>query len=266
VGLRAMRSLPAERLRKAQGRRARESALDRPVFLDTPALAWVLGALAQFHRIPFDEKLVLGQLAPPYGYESMVQAAELLGLKAGWREKPASALKELAAPFVAVLSSVVCEPQNGSGAAREISASLDYGAPGRRLAFVLRVEEDRVAFFEQGRPGHSILSLAEFQARYLGPARSGSAKWTEKLHDDTPNAFGVTIDQLRGRMTISMISQKWPARIWRHSDHGDGTGGKGAGASARPDVDQIVALISVIVEPGLAQPDPQTKLTISRRN
>jgi ATP-binding cassette, subfamily B, bacterial HlyB/CyaB len=186
VGLRAMRSLPAERLRKAQGRRARDRTLDHPAFLDPPALAWVLGALAQFHRIPFDEKLVLGQLAPPYGYESVVQAAELLGLKAGWREKPASALKELAAPFVAVLSSVVCEPQNGSGAAREISASLDCGAPGRRLAFVLRVEDDRVAFFEQGRPGHSILSFAEFQARYLGLVLQASPRRKAVSDPDRP--------------------------------------------------------------------------------
>ena len=46
-------------------------------------------------------------------------------------------------------------------------------APVQRLAFVLRIEEGRVAFFEQGASGHAILPLAEFESRYAGRSGSG---------------------------------------------------------------------------------------------
>ena len=155
MGPQAVQLLPAE-----QGRRAQGNALDHE------ALVWVLSALSQFYRIPFDEKLVTGQLAPPYDFDTVARAAESLGLRAGWKALPAARLKKLSAPFVVLLTPVLCEPpQHGLGADRQSLPSLDPEAPVRRLAFVLRLEEDRVAFFEHGTAGHTILPLAEFEAR-----------------------------------------------------------------------------------------------------
>jgi hypothetical protein len=45
--------------------------------LPREALVWALSALTQAFRIPFDEKLVTGQMPPPYGVNSIVLAAGL---------------------------------------------------------------------------------------------------------------------------------------------------------------------------------------------
>ena len=146
MGPQAVQPLPAGRLQQ-QGRRARSDALDRD------ALVWVLSALSQYFRLPFDEKLVTGQLSPPYDLESVARAAESQGVRAGWRALPASRLKKCTAPFVVLLAPVLSEPhQYGPGVARERLASLAPEAPVQRLAFLLRIDEGRVAFIEQG--GH----------------------------------------------------------------------------------------------------------------
>ena len=177
-----MQSLPAGGLRQ-QGGRAQNDVLGHE------ALVWVLSVLSQYFRIPFDERLVTGQLSPPYDFDSVARAAELLGLRAGWKPLPAARLKKLSAPFVVLLAPVLSEPQHyGTGVDRERLASLDPGAPVPRLAFVLRIEEGRVAFFEQGQPAHTILPLAEFEARYAGMVLQATPK-TKPLID--PDAQGV---------------------------------------------------------------------------
>ncbi len=155
-----MQSLDRERLWEGRGGRAQRDALD------SDALVWVLAALSQYFRVPFDPRLVLGRFAPPYGFDTVVSAATALGLRAGWRSIPASALNTAGAPFVAALAPNVSEPQPGHDARG--SASLAPEASDPRLAFILRIEEGRVALFEQGRAGHTILPFAEFAARYTG--------------------------------------------------------------------------------------------------
>ncbi len=155
-----MQSLDRERLWEGRGGRAQRDALD------SDALVWVLAALSQYFRVPFDPRLVLGRFAPPYGFDTVVSAAAALGLRAGWRSIPASALNKAGAPFVAALAPNVSEPQPGHDARG--SASLAPEASDPRLAFILRIEEGRVALFEQGRAGHTILPFAEFAARYTG--------------------------------------------------------------------------------------------------
>ena len=177
-----MQSLPAGGLQQ-QGGRAQNDVLGHE------ALVWVLSVLSQYFRIPFDERLVTGQLSPPYDFDSVARAAELLGLRAGWKPLPAARLKKLSAPFVVLLAPVLSEPQqHGTGVDRERLASLDPGAPVPRLAFVLRIEEGRVAFFEQGQPAHTILPLAEFEARYAGMVLQATPK-TKPLID--PDAQGA---------------------------------------------------------------------------
>lgn len=149
----------------------------------------MLSALCQFFRIPFDEKLVTGQLSPPYDFELVARAAGSLGLRAGWKALPANKLKKLAAPFVVVLAPVLSEPQQvGPGVDRARLASLDPEAPVPRLAFVLRIEEGRVAFFEQGAGAHTILPLAEFESRYAGMVLQATPKTKPLLDPDAKSA------------------------------------------------------------------------------
>ena len=170
-----MLSLPAGRLQQ-KGQRAQGDALD------LEALVWVLSALSQIFRIPFDEKLVTSQLAHPYDFDTVARAAQSLGLRAGWKALSASRFKKLSAPFVVTLVPVLSEPQLRSGADRECLPSLDPEALVPRLAFVLRIEEGHVVFFEQGQPAHTILPLAEFESRYAGMVLQAAPK-TKPLAD-----------------------------------------------------------------------------------
>jgi hypothetical protein len=86
LGTQAVQPLPSGRLQE-QGRRAKSNTLDHE------ALVWVLSALSQVFRIPFDERLLTGELAPPYDFESVARSAGSLGLRAGWKALPASRLK-----------------------------------------------------------------------------------------------------------------------------------------------------------------------------
>jgi len=62
----------------SEGRNALGAVLPRE------ALVWVLAVLTQAYRIPFDEKLVTGQMPPPYRVNSIALAVDLLGLQAAW--------------------------------------------------------------------------------------------------------------------------------------------------------------------------------------
>ncbi|MBI3526809.1 MAG: hypothetical protein HY067_02455 [Betaproteobacteria bacterium] len=181
MGPQVVQLLPAE-----QGRRARSDAFDHET------LVWVLSVLSQYFRLPFDEKLVTGQLSPPYDFESVARAAGSLGLRAGWKAPPVSRLKKLSAPFVVLLAPVISEPhQQGLGVDRQSLPSLDPEAPVPRLAFVLRLEEDRVAFFEQGTAGHTILPLAEFELRYAGRVLQAAPKNEPLADPDAKSAAGT---------------------------------------------------------------------------
>jgi hypothetical protein len=159
--------LPAERLQKQEGE-ARNDALGRE------ALVWVLSALCQYFRIPFDEGLVTGQLAPPYEFETVAHAARLLGLRAGWKALPAARLKKLAAPFVVALGPVGSGPPRQSRVVdRENPSSLYPGASAQRLAFVLHLEEDRVAFGRVLQAVPKNKSLVDPGAKFAASAHFG---------------------------------------------------------------------------------------------
>ena len=174
MGPQALKSLPAARLQEKD--RAKGIALDHE------ALVWVLSALSQVFRIPFDQKLVVGQLSPPYDYETAARAAESLGLRATWKTLPVARLKKLSAPFVVALAPVIREPQ------LESDAFSDAEGQNARLALVIHIEEGRVAFFEQGQAAHTILPLSEFEARYAGIVLQATLK-NKPLVD--PDAQGV---------------------------------------------------------------------------
>jgi subfamily B ATP-binding cassette protein HlyB/CyaB len=145
------------------------------------AVAWALSALCQYFRIPFDEKLVLDQVPPPYGPAALAAAAQCVGLDAAWKSRPLGALEKAVAPFVAQVASE---------------------AGDSRFAFVLRMAQGRVAFVEQGRAGHAILPLHEFAARYLGqallvvPRRKPAADPDAPAQPRVPFGFGWFVPEL----------------------------------------------------------------------
>ncbi|HEX4986738.1 MAG TPA: peptidase domain-containing ABC transporter [Burkholderiales bacterium] len=165
-------------------------------------LAWALGALCQFHRVAFDEKLVLGQLAPPHDLSAVAQAAGLLGLDAAWKACPAARLNKLPAPFLALLHPAAEPPRAaGEDAAGNDSSSPNPGGPAPRLAFVLRVDAGRVAFVEYGARSHTIAPLAEFEARYAGSVLQARPKTAPPRDPDAaaasrPFGFGWFVPEL----------------------------------------------------------------------
>ncbi len=141
-------------------------------------LVWVLSALSQYFRIPFDEKLLLGQVAPPFGYGSILSTAEALGFRAAWKSRPALSLGKATAPFIVMLTP------------RPESADLETMAElpdALHAAFVLRIEQDRVAFVEQGQSGHTILPSSEFAARYTGRVLLATPKQKALVDPDAPS-------------------------------------------------------------------------------
>lgn len=153
--------------------------------LSAEALVWALSALAQAHRIAFDEKLVMGQFPPPHRLDTIEQAAHRLGLQTGWVSRDASALRELATPFLVLLSQVSREPPQTSGFDRESLASLDSGALEGRLALLLRIEDQRVVLLEERQSSTAILPFAEFAARYAGLALVAAPR---QIPPDDPDA------------------------------------------------------------------------------
>ncbi len=173
MGPQAAQVLPAAQVSRVKG-----------ISFDHETLIWALSALSQYFRIPFDEKLVSSQLSPPYGFDSVARAAGSLGLRASWKALPAARLKKLTAPFVVLLAPAPCEPSTSD----PVTDGSDPAVPARRLAFVLHIEEGRVAFFEQGASSHTILPLAEFESRYAGMVLQATPK-TKPLAD--PDAQGA---------------------------------------------------------------------------
>jgi subfamily B ATP-binding cassette protein HlyB/CyaB len=128
------------------------------------SLLWVLSAFCQYFKTPFDPQLVVRELLPPLRSETLLRIAESLGFRARWETMTSKKLAKLRAPFAALLRAA----QNDSSLAQETPTSPETGETRPVFAFVVRLEEGRVAFLEQGQPGHKILPLAEFEARFNG--------------------------------------------------------------------------------------------------
>lgn len=146
-----------------------EAGRDEPVLqnesaasmqLDAESVAWVLSGFCQIFRTPFDEKLLLTQLVPPFDAAAVARAADALGLKAQWKDLGQGALSRIRAPFAALLKTSIEQAEHKTHV----------------FALIVRMEEGRVAFVEQGQPGHTILPLAEFEARFAGVVLSAIPK------------------------------------------------------------------------------------------
>jgi subfamily B ATP-binding cassette protein HlyB/CyaB len=122
---------------------------------------WVVGSLAQMHRLPFDSKLLLQRFPPPYLVRSLIEAGQALGL----RIAESSGIKDLARihyPSVTFL-------RPGS----------DGEDASPRPAILVKSDGERVLYFQAGSNAPKTAPSAEvprlFNGTYLFVARESQA-------------------------------------------------------------------------------------------
>ncbi len=71
--------------------------------LDSTALLWLLGSLANLYRLPFDAALIAQQFPPPHSRATFHEAARALGFKSGTGPLPAASWSGQTLPCVAFL-------------------------------------------------------------------------------------------------------------------------------------------------------------------
>ncbi|MBK7898493.1 MAG: peptidase domain-containing ABC transporter [Azonexus sp.] len=98
--------------------------------IDTASALWLLGSLTGYHRRPFDATLILRRFAPPLDVPALIEALEVLGLKAALVDWPADDWSHLPPPFVLFETRPDAEPQSQAPpvAAPESAADALQGA------------------------------------------------------------------------------------------------------------------------------------------
>jgi ATP-binding cassette, subfamily B, bacterial HlyB/CyaB len=177
VNMEAARQLAGEPRLATKGSGSGRDAFSRDSIL------WVLAAFCQYFRIPFDSRLASSELLPPFNAAALVSAAESLAFRARWEAQPARTLAKLTAPFAALL-----KPANPGFPLEPGFGELGASHVSTRFTFVLRVEDGRIAFLEEGQPGHKILPLSEFEARYAGFVLRAAPKDRKLSDPDAPSA------------------------------------------------------------------------------
>ena len=157
---------------------------------------WVVGSLAQIHRIPFDPALILQQFPPPYTQVTLIEAARALGFRVGESVAPSgAAFAKLRFPCVAFLRVDVApaapapEQAAQSGApAPETSADE---APAPRPALLIKIDAERLLYFVSGEQVPRTVALAEAQSLFESELLllAHEAK-PEALSPDDPAALG----------------------------------------------------------------------------
>lgn len=141
----------------------------------TETFVWGLQGMCHLQRIPFAPNLILQQVAPPYGLNSLQLAAETLGLKAGVKDAAVSDFAGLPLPFLAVLKPTAV-PHPVEAANQTIPASTlpedgegePKAPPPHRLALVLKADDARVLLFDEKSKNPFESALAEFDIQYSG--------------------------------------------------------------------------------------------------
>lgn len=126
-----------------------ESTSLLPGRIDTSSALWLLGSLAGYFRRPFDAALVLQRFPPPFDLPSLIEALEVLGLKAGLANWPVGKVGGMPLPAVAFFEkkdATAASTEGASDAFTEKSVHL------LDLAIVIKYEGHDFAWI---RPGQS---------------------------------------------------------------------------------------------------------------
>jgi subfamily B ATP-binding cassette protein HlyB/CyaB len=141
--------------------------LDSNLLFATDTFVWGLQGMCHLQRVPFAPNLVLQQVAPPYSLNSLQQAAEALGLKAGIKQASVADLANLPLPCLAVLKPASA-PHPDSAANDPGDAARSEAPRPYRLALVLKANDVRVLLFDEKSKNPFEAALAEFAAQYSG--------------------------------------------------------------------------------------------------
>ena len=165
--------------------------LDRNLLFATDTFVWGLQGMCHLQRIPFAPNLALQQVAPPYGLNSLQQAAEALGLKAGVKQALVADLANLPMPCLAVLKPAAAPHPDPAAndsiappAMRGKGASEGIAAPPYRLVLVLKANDARVLLFDEKSQNPFETALAEFEMQYAGQVILFQASTQTAVEDD----------------------------------------------------------------------------------
>ena len=157
---------------------------------------WLLGSLAQWHRIPFDAAIIEREVAPPLTDANLIAAADKIGLVLG-AETARGGVHELPLPCVAWLrpdpESIAEDPSSGEAAApQELPPPEDAQA---QPALILRADRDRLLYLVAGSETPHTAPASDFPALFepsvLLVKRAPEAANDPDL-DPAPKAFGLS--------------------------------------------------------------------------
>lgn len=126
-----------------------------------------MGSLCQIHRIAFDAGLMLQQFPPPYNLVRLQAMARALGFKVGERTVAPPQLTNVTFPCLAILKLATdSAKQDEAHHSAESPATDKPPSSPRSLALVVKIIDDKIVFFEAGKPSAQTIPLAEFSERF----------------------------------------------------------------------------------------------------
>jgi ATP-binding cassette, subfamily B, bacterial HlyB/CyaB len=135
--------------------RSRPSAA---VGIESPLVAgtfsWVMGALCQLHRIPFNAELLLGQFTAPHSLRSLVAAGQAVGFKCELRPESAASVERWAMPCIAFFAT---RPPDSAEDIFQFEPVL-----------ILKADSQRVLLLRPGQQAPTITARADFGKQYAG--------------------------------------------------------------------------------------------------
>lgn len=134
--------------------------------ISTETFVWALQCACQVHRVPFSADMALRRFPLPYNSATLQHALHELGLKGRWCKVQEADIEHLNFPCFAALNPLVTpEPTKGES---EPEAQGEQHLETHGLALLVRLEENRVLFFEPGSQEPQHFLLTEFTARCSG--------------------------------------------------------------------------------------------------
>jgi len=128
-------------------------------------LLWLVGSLAQLHRIPADLDLLGREFPPPHDMASLHQALRAIGLTSSARRVDVRGISRLKLPCVVFLRQVD-DVDDTAGQMRVGAEHQGAGARVTRLALLVKTDGERLLFFAAGSDVGETLMVRAFASRF----------------------------------------------------------------------------------------------------
>jgi len=154
----------------------------KPLPVEPAALLWSLQCACQVHRVPFSGEIALRQFPPPYSTSSLQQILLSFGMKSRWKRVKDLAGYQQKAPSFALLS-----PSEGESESEGQS----------RIVLLVKIEDGKALFFEQGDQQPKVLPIAEFGELFTGQLLRFSPPKGKGIEDEKkPFGFSWFVPEL----------------------------------------------------------------------